>query len=138
MFPYMRAQWFIDTAYVSDLFQITVHPLVTGYRQDHSFFRHSGCVLYFSKIIRGMSNSGMSHMLSVFSRAFLIQYSPLTSFIMCSYRKCCTSVKASPVSAQNTNMSLTVCRRGMVNSFFRSMFNSSSVRNARFVFVCLK
>ena len=133
MFRNMRAQWFIDTAYVSDLFQITVHPLVTGYRQDHS-----GCVLYFSKIIRGMSNSGMSHMLSVFSRAFLIQYSPLTSFIMCSYRKCCTSVKASPVSAQNTNMSLTVCRRGMVNSFFRSMFNSSSVRNARFVFVCLK
>ena len=39
MFPYMRAQWFIDTAYVSDLFQITVHPLVTGYRQDHSFFQ---------------------------------------------------------------------------------------------------
>ena len=35
----MRAQWFIDTAYVSDLFQITVHPLVTGYRQDHSFFQ---------------------------------------------------------------------------------------------------
>ena len=87
--------------------------------------------MYFSKIIRGMSNSGMSRMLSVFSRAFLIQYSPLISFIMCSYRKCCTSVKASPVSAQNTNMSLTVCRRGMVNSFFRSMFNSSSVRNAR-------
>ena len=51
MFSLMRAQWFIDTAYVSDLFQITVHPLVTGYRQDHSFFRHSGCVLYFSKII---------------------------------------------------------------------------------------
>ena len=78
------------------------------------------------------------NIMSVFSRAFLIQYSPLISFIMCSYRKCCTSVKASPVSAQNTNMSLTVCRRGMVNSFFRSMFNSSSVRNARFVFVCLK
>ncbi len=35
----VRAQWFIDTAYVSDLFQITVHPLVTGYRQDHSFFQ---------------------------------------------------------------------------------------------------
>ena len=39
MFPYVRAQWFMDTAYVSDLFQITVHPLVTGYRQDHSFFQ---------------------------------------------------------------------------------------------------
>lgn len=39
MFCHMRAQWFIDTAYVSDLFQITVHPLVTGYRQDHSFFQ---------------------------------------------------------------------------------------------------
>ena len=28
MFRNMRAQWFIDTAYVSDLFQITVHALI--------------------------------------------------------------------------------------------------------------
>ena len=90
----------------------------------------SGCPLYFSRIIRGMSSKGMSHMLSVFSRAFLIQYSPLPSFIIWSCFRCCTSVKASPVSAQKTNMSLTVCNRGMVNSFFKSMPSSSSVRNA--------
>ena len=67
-------------------YERTAKYLGTG--KTTPFFRHSGCVLYFSKIIRGMSNRGMSHMLSVFSRAFLIQYSPLTSFIMCSYRKC--------------------------------------------------
>ena len=33
MFCHMRAQWFIDTAYVSDLFQITVHTLIAQYWQ---------------------------------------------------------------------------------------------------------
>lgn len=112
-------QRFGDTACIGYLFQVTVHSLVAGHWQQHPFFIHSGCPLYFSRIIRGMSSKGMSHMLSVFSRAFLIQYSPLPSFIIWSCLRCCTSVKASPVSAQKTNMSLTVCNRGMVNSFSR-------------------
>ena len=41
----MRAQWFIDTAYVSDLFQITVHPLVTRHGEQLSSFQRGAFVL---------------------------------------------------------------------------------------------
>lgn len=138
MFPYVRAQWFIDTAYVSDLFQITVHPLVTGYRQDHSFFQaFRMCLVLLQNHPWNVQQWNVTHVVRLFPG---FSYPVLAIDIL--YYVFISQVlyigKGQPVSAQNTNMSLTVCRRGMVNSFFRSMFNSSSVRNARFVFVCLK
>ena len=93
---------------------------------------------YFSKISLGISNNGMSHILSVFSLAFLIHHSPLSACTRCSFFRFFTSVKAKPVKQQKMNMSLTVCNRWISKSLLMILRSSISFKNSRLHLVCLK
>jgi hypothetical protein len=64
-------------------------------------------------------NTGMLHMILVFWRFFLIQSSPLLSFIKCSGDKSFTSLNAKPVKMQKTKASRACSTRLIVNSLAR-------------------
>lgn len=134
----MCGQFLLDVTDVGYFFQVPVHALVGRDRQQESPFRVARSRLVFSRISRGISRRGMSHMLSVFSLALRIHQRPSSACTMCSAFRCFTSVKASPVKEQKMKMSRTVCRRSMSMSLAIMRRSSDSFRKSRLVLVCLK
>ena len=95
---------------------------------------NSGLCSYFCYILSGLGRSGTRLISEVFSRGLCIHVVPLSSVVMCCFRKLSASVKASPVSAQKQNTSRIHSSRSLGISLLINMSSSSFV-NGTLTFV---